>query len=98
MKAGLKDWPKPFSAYCADGRHPLSTAGTDAAAQAAVVRLIQRYREFGHFLARLDPLGDPPPSHPQLELQEVGLDDSQLDKVFHSGSFLGLPQGRLRDI
>ena len=81
-----------------DGAHPLSAAGGDAQAQAAVVRLIQAYRDLGHFLARLDPLSEPRKSHPQLELAAFGLDDADLDRTFHASNFLGLPQGKLREI
>src|SRR5436190_21287970 len=82
----------------ADPSHPLATAGSDAAAQAAVIRLIQAYRDLGHFLARLDPLSEQRQTHPQLELAAFGLDESQLDHIYHAGNFLGLPPGRLRDI
>ena len=82
----------------ADHSHPLATAGTEASAQAAVIRLIQAYRDLGHFLARLDPLSEARATHPQLELEAFGLDESHLERIFHAGNFLGLPQGRLRDI
>jgi 2-oxoglutarate dehydrogenase E1 component len=82
----------------ADSSHPLVATTTDASAQAAVIRLIHAYRDIGHFLARLDPLTEPRQSHPQLELDAFDLDESQLDRIFHAGNFLGLPQGRLRDI
>ncbi|MBI1914336.1 MAG: 2-oxoglutarate dehydrogenase E1 component [Planctomycetes bacterium] len=83
----------------ADDSRPLATdSGVKAAEQATVIRLIQVYRDLGHFLARLDPLGEPRKSHPQLELSAFDLDDADLDHFFHAGNFLGLPQGKLRDI
>lgn len=82
----------------ADANRPLAVTGTDAAAQAAVIRLIQTYRDLGHFLARLDPLSEARTSHPQLELDNFDLEESQLERIYHAGNFLGLPQGRLRDI
>src|SRR5262245_27325896 len=83
----------------ADSSRPLATdTGVNAAEQASVVRLVQAYRDLGHFLARLDPLGEPRKSHPQLELSAFDLDESDLDRVFHTGNFLGLPQGKLREI
>src|SRR4051794_6082268 len=79
----------------ADGRAPLATeTGVNAADQAALVRLIQAYRDFGHFLAHLAPLGEPRKSPPQLELSNFALDEGALDTVFHAGNFLGLPQGK----
>ncbi len=80
------------------GTGPGSDAAAAAQDQAAVVRLIQAYRDLGHFLARLDPLSAPKKSHPQLELSAFGLDDGDLDRVFDAGNFLGLPRGRLADI
>src|SRR5260370_40292807 len=73
-----------------DGAHPLAAAGTGAHEQAAVIRLISAYRDLGHFLARLDPLGEPRKSHPQLELAAFDLDDSDLPRVFHARNFLVL--------
>src|SRR4051794_13555586 len=78
----------------ADGGQRLATdTGVSASAQAGVVRLVQAYRDLGPFLARLDPLGEARKSHPQLELANFDLDEGDLDKVFHAGNFLGLPQG-----
>src|SRR5262245_3883066 len=78
-------WRFPFEGFelRSDPGHPLATAGTDPAAQAAVVRLIQAYRGMGHFLARLDPLSEQRRTHPQLELHEFGLDESHLDHIYH---------------
>src|SRR3954471_18605589 len=57
-----------------------------ARAQAAVTRLIDAYREIGHYLADLDPLKLNPPrqSHELLDLEAFGLTDADLDKVFYN--------------
>ncbi|MFO0958931.1 MAG: 2-oxoglutarate dehydrogenase E1 component [Isosphaeraceae bacterium] len=54
--------------------------------QAGVTRLIDRYREIGHYLADLDPLRLSPPleSHELLELDAFGLDQSDLDRTFYT--------------
>ena len=75
------------------GREPGGPAGTavdvdpDAArAQAAVTRLIDAYREYGHYLADLDPLKLNPPGK-SLELLEpaaFGLTESDLDHAFYN--------------
>ena len=56
-----------------------------ARSQAAVTRLIDAYREFGHYLADLDPLKLTPPrtTHELLELSAFGLSESDLDQVFY---------------
>jgi 2-oxoglutarate dehydrogenase E1 component len=68
------------------------------AAQTAVVRLIYAYRDLGHFLAHLDPLNEPPKSHPLLELSRFGLRDADLDRTFDTSEFHGLPRATLREL
>ncbi len=57
-----------------------------ARAQAAVTRLIDAYREVGHYLADLDPLKLSPrrQSHELLELSAFGLTEADLDRVFYN--------------
>jgi 2-oxoglutarate dehydrogenase E1 component len=66
--------------------------------QTGVFRLIYRYRDLGHFLARLDPLSQPRTSYPQLQLSEVGLDETDLDRVFDTSLFVGMPRASLREL
>ena len=80
------------------GRRTPGRAAADAAAQLGIVRLIYAYRDLGHFLAHLDPLSDPPASHPLLELSEFGLSDADLDRTFDTSQFLGLPRATLREL
>jgi 2-oxoglutarate dehydrogenase E1 component len=66
--------------------------------QIGVVRVIDAYRRLGHLLAQLDPLGDPPTSHPLLELSQFGLKDSDLDRTYDTSHFTGLPRATLRQL
>ncbi len=71
------------------GSGPPGTAAADldpARAQAAVTRLIDAYRELGHYLADLDPLGLAPrsESHELLDLTAFGLTEADLDRAFYS--------------
>ena len=63
-------------------------AGSPAAEEAveAVTRLVEAYREMGHYLADLDPLKLTPrrQSHEELELTAFGLSEADLDRVFHN--------------
>ncbi len=59
----------------------------DPMKQAAVARLMQAWRERGHLVADLDPLGVPRVSHPDLEPSTHGLTIWDLDRNFHAGSF-----------
>ena len=64
-----------------------TTASTDPAKQAAVARLIQAWRERGHLVADIDPLGVPRPPRPDLEPSANGLTIWDLDRTFDAGPF-----------
>ncbi|GAC1464438.1 MAG: 2-oxoglutarate dehydrogenase E1 component [Isosphaeraceae bacterium] len=57
-----------------------------ARSQSGVTRLIDAYREIGHYLADLDPLKLTPPrqSHELLEPSAFGLNDDDLSRVFYN--------------
>jgi 2-oxoglutarate dehydrogenase E1 component len=81
----------------------LGTQGTalpsiSTGAQTSIVRLIDAYRDLGHFLARLDPLSEEKASHPLLELSEFGLDAADLDRVVDASHFVGLSRCTLREL
>src|SRR5262249_1648910 len=64
-------------------------ASADAAtarAQASVTLLVNSYREYGHYLADLDPLKLSPrrDSHEFLELSTFGLTNADLDRTFYT--------------
>jgi 2-oxoglutarate dehydrogenase E1 component len=73
-------------------------ATPDGRAQTGVVRLIYAYRDLGHFLARLDPLGEERTSHPLLELSEFGLSEADLDRTFDVSAFEGMTTATLREL
>jgi len=66
--------------------------------QAGIIRLIDAYRDLGHFLAHLDPLSECKTVHPLLELSEFGLDEGDLDRIFDTSHFVGLPRATLREL
>jgi len=59
----------------------------DPVKQAAVARLIQAWRERGHLLADIDPLGSQRPGHPDLDPSTYGLSIWDLDRSFHAEPF-----------
>ena len=67
--------------------------------QAAVSRLINAYRSYGHKIAQFDPIDqmEREPA-PELELNYFGLDESDLDNTFPTGNLAGIEQQTLRDI
>ena len=67
-----------------NGQAQSNIAHDAARSQAAVTRLIDAYREIGHYLADLDPLKLSPrrDTHELLELSAFGLSEADLDKEF----------------
>jgi len=73
-------------------------AAAFAHSQSRVAALIEAYRSLGHLVAATDPLGDPRPPHPDLDLGAFGLSDADLDKVFDTGDLADLTRATLREI
>ena len=63
-----------------------------------VVALVRAYRERGHYIANLDPLGHNGKSHPHLELSEYELTTDDLEKGVGFGGFNYKTDGSLRDL
>ena len=63
-----------------------------------VQALVQAYRQMGHFVARLDPLGYDRRSLPLLDLVEFGLAEEDLEKTVGRGGFLGRTDGTLKEL
>jgi 2-oxoglutarate dehydrogenase E1 component len=69
-----------------------------SALEANLVRLVDAYRDLGHFQARVDPLSEKKERFPLLDLREFGIEEGDLDRPFASDHFLGLRQGTLREL
>lgn len=65
---------------------------------AGLFALVMAYREFGHLIAQLDPLGTSATEHPLLELSGAGLSDSDLDQSAEGNPFLGEFSGTMREL
>lgn len=66
--------------------------------QSQVDSLIYHYRSIGHIDADINPLAGAPKPSPRLALAAFGLDESDLDRTFEAGHYLGGGQMKLRDI
>ncbi len=63
-----------------------------------VADVLHSYREMGHLIANLDPLGHSPRRHPMLELSEFGLSEADLDRTVGCGNYRGCSQATLRQL
>ncbi|MEO8096932.1 MAG: multifunctional oxoglutarate decarboxylase/oxoglutarate dehydrogenase thiamine pyrophosphate-binding subunit/dihydrolipoyllysine-residue succinyltransferase subunit [Acidobacteriota bacterium] len=70
---------------------------SDPMKQAGVARLMQAWRERGHLVADIDPLGSVRDPHPDLEPSSHGLTIWDLDRTFHAGAFGVMPLRSLID-
>jgi 2-oxoglutarate dehydrogenase E1 component len=91
-----EDWRIFFEGFELAGARPITAA--DACVHMGVARLIDAYRDIGHFLAHLDPLSPPPTDHPLLDLVEFVGCDADLNTVYDTSYFLGLARGTLPEL
>ncbi len=71
---------------------------TDAGAGPEIADLVHSYRELGHLVADLDPLGGSRREHPLLQLSELGFSERDLDRVVEWAPFKGGSRGPMRDL
>ena len=96
-------WQAYFAGFeTAGGRgfHPATGAEGERprALTLGVHNLVHSYRELGHFVARLDPLGHDRPTHPLLDLSQFNISPQDLDSHVGPASFAGPTDGTLRDL
>src|SRR3984957_11460705 len=101
-------WQAFFAGFEAAGGRAASLTGafgssdqpdpSQARAGVETKNLVQAYRELGHFIANLDPLGHNRPSHSLLDLSQFGLTNADMDKRVTHSDFQGPFDGTLRDL
>lgn len=64
----------------------------------AILNLIDGYRLRGHLFTKTNPVRTRRQYTPTLDLENFGLDESDLDTVFQAGNNIGIGPARLRDI
>jgi 2-oxoglutarate dehydrogenase E1 component len=91
-----ENWRIFFEGFELAGSRTVSVA--DAGDHMGVARLIDAYRDIGHFLAHLDPLNPPPAEHLLLSLAEFFDGEIDLNKVYDTNYFRGLKHGTLPEL
>src|SRR5258708_2316712 len=96
------EWKAFFAGFeAADPSPPTRARSCDEAPDRlaqGVADLVHSYRELGHCVARLDPLGHHGGPHPLLALNEFGFSRADLDRQIRSSAFLGPPGTTLRSL
>ena len=92
------EWALVFTGY----EFGLNASGPPASADQdgnppGVLDLVHSYREFGHLIADIDPLGRHEKSHPLLELEQFGLREQDLERDVTS-PFYGLEIAALGEV
>jgi 2-oxoglutarate dehydrogenase E1 component len=101
-------WQAFFAGFEAAGGRAASLTGafseggqvdpSQARAGVETKNLVHSYRELGHFIANLDPLGHNRPTHALLDLAQFGLSPGDMDKRVTQSDFQGAFDGTLRDL
>ena len=87
-----------FAPASTDGSTDPMVACQEQLGDIGVQNLVHTYRELGHTVAKLDPLGHDRPMHPLLELSQFGITPADLDRKVGSSTFRGEFDGTLRDL
>ena len=75
-----------------------TASGSELEKELAVFELIRAYRKRGHLIANTNPIRPRKDRHAQLDLQYFGLGSADLETSFFAGRFIGLKDGKLKDI
>lgn len=67
-------------------------------AEIKVMNLIHAYRQRGHLFTKTNPVRERRKYTPTLDIENFGLTEKDLDKVFQAGSQIGIGAATLRDI
>ncbi|WP_339734765.1 2-oxoglutarate dehydrogenase E1 component [uncultured Sunxiuqinia sp.] len=64
----------------------------------AILNLIHGYRQRGHLFTKTNPVRSRRTYTPTLSIENFGLEESDLDKIFQAGTNIGIGPAKLKDI
>jgi len=82
-------------------KHPFQVVGSSSEVsgkQEAVDQLIQAYRRYGHFEAKINPIYPAQHDEPRLRLEHYGLSEADLGETFETRGLLETPKATLKEI
>ncbi len=82
----------------ADSEVTASGLTTDVELQRRVDDMIRNFRIRGHLYADINPLCNPPPVPPELELKGLGIRESDLDRTVSTAGIPGADTATVRDV
>jgi len=94
-----EEWGKFFDGFEFAGETFSSNGSTNLDPdEFKVLNLIHAYREKGHLIADTNPIRPRKDRNAQLELENLGFTEKDLDRTFLAGTFIGLPNATLGKI
>ena len=81
-----------------DAHSEITPTSETASKQARLIGAIYAYRSIGHTVANFNPLSKEPQFNPRLTLERLGFEESDLDKVFHTGNYLNGVEMTVREL
>lgn len=79
-----------------NGKAPVSAG--QAEKEIGVFELIRAYRKRGHLVATTNPIRARKDRKAHLEIERFNLSQADMESSFFAGKFIGLPNGKLKDI
>ena len=89
-------WRIYFAGFEAAGGRAFTSTGVPLTI--GLHKLVHAYRDLGHFVADLDPLGRPRPPQRLLDLSQFNISEADLDRVVGKADFCGQTDGTIRDL
>ena len=96
-----EEWQKFFEGfdYAVASHYPQQDISTEyLLKELKVYRLIEAYRTRGHLISKTNPIRERKDRHARLELEVLGLEESDLELNFYAGKVIGLQDAKLKNI
>jgi len=94
-----ESWRQFFAGFdFASTTYLVNNSGLKTSDEFKVINLINDYRRRGHLFTKTNPVRKRREYSPTLDLENYGLSENDLEKVFHAGKEIGIGAAKLKDI